>query len=309
MLESFERAEAVRGDRAFSEYSAKDSLFNTKSQRLKLNLQLVYIRELMQQDIERAPNITPRPSVTDSEYSSTAFAIEDEIEKGGSSPVSDSRRPDYSVDATMRNGKRPNYDDESMVVRRVALESSYGHIPEAHRNTLAQAGNHAHQSSNTTNDSRTRITDILNEPSLSGAGGLKNPDDAPMKIASEPPSPRNAPLTSQRNPDNGVMDINSVPPSPVHQSVSLGSVPASGSNPEDSSMSIQSVPPSPAHEPEDAALDEFASIDGANAGAEIDVDLYDADYDSRTEDLQNTGSTKSIGAEDEEQEDSDVQLP
>ena len=338
MLESFERAEAVRGDRAFSEDSATSSSFNTKYQRLKLNLQLVHVRALMQQDIQRAPSITPRPSVTDSEYSSTASAIEDEIAKGGSGPVSDSRRPDDSADATMKNSKRPNHDDESMVVRRVDLESSYGNIPEAHRNTLAQAGNHAHQSSNTTNDSRTRITDILNESTLSGAGGLKNPDDAPMKIASEPTSPRNAPLTSHRNPDDEVMDINSVPPSPDHQPVSLDPVPASGPNPEDSSMSIRSVsnspahqpvssdtvptsganpedssfniqsaPPSPDHQPEDASLNEFASIDGAFAGSEIDVDLYNAGYDTGNEDRVNNESPSDTGSDDEE--DGSVQLP
>lgn len=338
MLEGFERAEAVRGDRAFSEDSAKGSLFNTKYQRLKLNLQLVYVRALMQQDIQRAPSTTPRPSVTDSEYSSTASAIEDEIAKGGSGPVSDSRRSDYSADAIMGNGKRPNYDDESMVVRRVPLESSYDDKLDAHLKTLSQAGNHAHQSSNTTNDVRTRVMDILDEPSLAGAGGLKNPNDAPMKIASEPSSPRNAPLTSHRNPDDEVMDINSVPPSPDHQPVSLDPVPASGpnpedssmsirsvsnspahqpvssdtvptsgANPEDSSMSIQSVSPSPDHQPKDASLNEFASIDGAIAGAEIDADLYDAGYDTGNKDRVNNELPSDTGSDDEE--DGSVQLP
>ena len=308
MLEGFERAEAVRGDRALSEEIAENSSFDTKDQRLNLNLQLVYVRALMQRDIERAPSITPRPSVTDSEYSSTASAIEEEIAEGGNGPVSDRRLSDYSADEIMRDDERLNYDDEVMVSRRVPLEASYDDIPEeVILNALPHAGDHASPSTGAADDGRTRIMGILNEPSLSGAGGLKNPNDASMKIASEPPSPRNAPLTSHRNPNDEVMDINSVPPSPDHQPVSLDPVPASGPNPEDSSMSIRSVSNSPAHQPEAASLDEFASLDGANAGAETDVDLYGAEYDTDNQDRVNNESPSDTGSDDEE--DGSVQLP
>lgn len=337
MLEGFERAEAVRGDRAFSEEIADGSLYNTKMQRLKLNVQLVDVRARMQKNAQRTPNQEAPPSVTDSKDPSAEPATKLKSAVRGREAVSGSRW-DYSADAKMKNSKRLNYDDESMVVRRVALESSYDDKLDAHLKALSQAGNHAHQSSNTTNDVRTRITDILNEPSLAGAGGLKNPNDASMKIASAPASPRNAPLTSHRNPDDEVMDINSVPPSPDHQPVSLDPVPASGpnpedssmsirsvsnspahqpvssdtvptsgANPEDSSMSVQSVPPSPDQQPEDASLNEFASIDGAIAGAEIDADLYDAGYDTGNEDRVNNESPSDTGSDDEE--DGSVQLP
>ena len=351
MLEGFERAEAVRGDRAFSEEIADHSLYNTKMQRVKLNVQLVDVRVRMQKESQRAPNQEAPPSVTDSKDPSAEPAIKLKSAAHGREAVSGSRW-DYSADAKMKPLK---YDDDTMTLRRVPLEASYDHIPEAHLNTLSQSGKNAprrvviddptksragrfatsgqsilaHQSPDTTGDGRTRIKDILNEAALSRAGGLKNPDEASMKVASAPASPRN-PLQSPAgnaaqktpdvsllnldsvpasgpNPDDSSFNIQSAPPSPDHQPVSPDTVPASGANPEDSSFNIQSAPPSPNHQPEDRSLNEFASIDGAIAGAEIDADLYGAGYDASNGDRVNKESSSDIGSDDEE--DGSVQLP
>ena len=259
MLDSFERVEAIRGDRASYEEIAEYSLRDTQEQRHQLNLQLGFVRALQRKAIEeRARQAAGAGSANADREASAAGASEKTTptvtpESGADESIASPENLEADYASSVSIGGRTDTDcDSIMTVRRVTLSKAHDEIAEENQNSVSEtvddaphtvfiedfnkrAGRYAtsgrsaqlYQPKDTIDDGRTRILDILEgkppRDAKSGSGSLRNPHDTSMVVQSRPASPHN----SRQSPTASTSGGDEL------------------KNPNDLSMGVESLPASP----------------------------------------------------------------